>query len=68
MDILESTRKGLLENIQNRISKPLGAREIKKTKVYTVLWDTLYYQVIQWYSEWSFFSAKEYMFGVKNIV
>ena len=40
---LESTRKGLLKNVQDRISKPLGGREIQKTKVYTVLLDTLYF-------------------------
>ena len=39
---LESTRKELLKNVQDRISKLLGGREIQKTKVYTVLLDTLY--------------------------
>ena len=39
---LKSTQKGLLKNVQDGISKPLGSREILKTKVETVLWDTLY--------------------------
>ena len=36
-----STRKGQLKNVQDEISRPLGSREIQKTKVETVLWDTL---------------------------
>ena len=39
---LESTQKRLLKNAKNGISRPLGSREIQKTKVCTVLWDTLY--------------------------
>ena len=38
---LESTRKGLLKNVQDGIFRRLGSREIKKTKVATVLRDTL---------------------------
>ena len=38
----ESTRKGLLKNVKDRISRPLGSREIQITKVCTVLPDTLY--------------------------
>ena len=34
---LESTWKGLLKNVQDRISKPVGGREIEKIKVYAVL-------------------------------
>ena len=42
---LKSTQNGLLKNVKDGISRPLGSREIqKKTKVDTVLWDTLYYQ------------------------
>ena len=37
-----STWKGQLKNVQDEISRPLGSREIQKTKVETVLWDTLY--------------------------
>ena len=37
-----STRKGQLKNVEDEISRPLGSREIQKTKVETVLWDTLY--------------------------
>ena len=37
-----STWKGQLKNVQDGISRPLGSREIQKTKVETVLWDTLY--------------------------
>ena len=40
--VLKSTWKGLLKIVQDGISTPLGSREIQKTKVYTVLWDTLY--------------------------
>ena len=39
---LKSARKGQLKNVQDGISRPLGSREIQKTKVETVLWDTLY--------------------------
>ena len=38
---LKSTQKGLLKNVQDGISRPLRSREIKKTRVETVLWDTL---------------------------
>ena len=41
---LNSTRKGQLKNVQDGISRPLGSREIQKTKVETVLWDTLYFE------------------------
>ena len=37
-----STRKGQLKNVQDEISRPLGSREIKKTKAERVLRDTLY--------------------------
>ena len=37
-----STWKGQLKNVQDEISRPLGIREIQKTKVETVLVDTLY--------------------------
>ena len=39
---LKSTRKGQLKNVQDEISRPLGSREIQKTKVETVLRDILY--------------------------
>ena len=39
---LESTWKGLLKNVKDRLSKPLGGRGIQQKKVYTVLLDTLY--------------------------
>ena len=38
---LKSTQKGLLKNVQDEVSRPLGGREIQKTKVETVLLDTL---------------------------
>jgi hypothetical protein len=38
---LKSTQKGLLKNVQDGFSKPLGSREIQETKVATVLRDTL---------------------------
>ena len=38
---LKSTRNGLLKNVQYGISRPLGSREIQKTKVAPVLLDTL---------------------------
>ena len=38
-----STWKGQLKNVQDGISRPLGSREIHKTKVETVLRDTLYF-------------------------
>ena len=31
-----------MKNVQDRVSRPLGGREIQKTKVETVLLDTLY--------------------------
>ena len=37
-----STWKGQLKNVQDEISRSLGSREIQKTKVETVLRDTLY--------------------------
>ena len=42
---LASTRKGLLKNVQDGICTPLGSREIQKTKLYAVLFDTLYQQL-----------------------
>ena len=39
---LKSTSKGLLKNIPDEISRPLGSREIQKTKALPVLRDTLY--------------------------
>ena len=39
---LKSTQKGLLKNAQDGVSRPLGGPEIHKTKVETVLLDTLY--------------------------
>ena len=42
---LESKRKGLLKNVKDGISRPLGSREIQITKVCTVLPDTLYIEV-----------------------
>ena len=39
---LKSTRKGLLKNVNDGVSRPLGGREIQKRKVGTVLPDTLY--------------------------
>ena len=38
----KSQRKGLLKNVQDGVSRPLGGQEIQKTKVGTVLPDTLY--------------------------
>ena len=38
----KSTQNGLLKNAQDGISTPIGSREIQNTKVYTVLWNTLY--------------------------
>ena len=32
MTFLKSTRKGLLKNVQDGISRPLGSREINKAK------------------------------------
>ena len=40
--VLKSTQIGLLKNVQDGISRPLGSREIQETKVATVLRDTLY--------------------------
>ena len=40
---MQSTWKRLLKNVQDGISRPLGSREIRKTKVGTVLVNTLYY-------------------------
>ena len=44
MEFFKSTRKGQLNNVQDGISRPLGSREIQKTKVEIVLVDTLYLQ------------------------
>ena len=41
----ESTWNGLLKNVKDGISRPLGSRENQKTKVCTVLRDTLYNKV-----------------------
>ena len=43
---MKSTRTGLLENVQDGISRTQGSREIRKTKVDTVLWDTLYIDIV----------------------
>ena len=40
--LLKSTWKGLLKNVQDEISRPLGSQEIQKTKALPVLRDTLY--------------------------
>ena len=40
MTFLKSTRKGLLKNAQDGISRQIESREIKKTKVEHVLLDT----------------------------
>ena len=39
---LKSTQKGLLKNVQDGVSRHLESREIKNTKVETVLVDPLY--------------------------
>ena len=39
---LKFTQTGVLKNVQDGISRPLRSREIQKTKVGTVLVDTLY--------------------------
>ena len=38
---LKSTQKGLLKNVQDGVSRPLGSREIQQTKAETVLVDNL---------------------------
>ena len=43
---LKSIRKGLLKNVQDGVSRPQGSQEIQKTKVETVLVDTLYMNVL----------------------
>ena len=52
----KSTQNGLLKNVQDGISMPIGSREIQKTKVDTVLWDTQYHQTIlrndRWVHQW----------------
>ena len=40
--LFKSTQKVLFKNVQDGISRPLGSREIQKTKVSNVLRDTLY--------------------------
>ena len=42
MRLLNSSSKGEFKDVQDGISRPLGSREIQKTKVETVLPDTLY--------------------------
>ena len=42
---LKSTQNELLGNVQDGISRPLGSQEIQKTKVETVLMDTVYLPV-----------------------
>ena len=42
LDIFKICTKWAVENVQDGISMPIGSLEIQKTKVYTVLWDTLY--------------------------
>ena len=44
---LESTWKGLLKNVKDGNSRPLGSWEIQKTKAGTVLVDTLYIAIKQ---------------------
>ena len=39
---MKSTQIGLLKNVQDGISRPLGSQEIQETKVATVSRDTLY--------------------------
>ena len=39
--VLKSTWKGLWKNVKDGISRCFGGREINKTKVGTILWDTL---------------------------
>ena len=39
---MKSTQKGLLKNVQDGISRPIGSQEIQEIKVATVLRDTLY--------------------------
>ena len=41
MNISKIYTKWAVENVQYGISRPLGSREIQKTKVATVLLDTL---------------------------
>ena len=41
MDIFRIYMEGLLKNVQDGISRPLDSRETQKTKVLTVLPDTL---------------------------
>ena len=38
----KSAWKGLLKNVQDGISRPRGSRETQKTKVETVVGDTLF--------------------------
>ena len=38
----KSARNGMLKNFQDGISMPIGRQETQRTKVDTVLWDTLY--------------------------
>ena len=42
MVFLDSARAGLLENVQNHFSSPLGSWEIAKNEVHTFFWNTLY--------------------------
>ena len=42
MDIFRIYMKRAIENVKDGIPRPLDSREIQKTKVYTVLLDTLY--------------------------
>ena len=46
-----STRKGLLKNVQDGISIPLGGREIQETKAGTVLPDTIKLQHCRYYQQ-----------------
>ena len=43
---LKSTQKRLLKNVQDGIPSPLGNQEIQKTKMGTILRDTLYFQCL----------------------
>ena len=44
---MKYTRKGMLKNVQDGTSRCFGGQETNKTKVLTILWDTLY-QIRLW--------------------
>ena len=60
-----STWKGQLKNVQDEISRPLGSREIQKTKVETVLRDTLYFLV---FKEWGIWTSLHTNFQTQNFI